>query len=161
MSTVNAAIYRQRFLAIVDEVRSALGYALRDYDPDPGEALAMEMMYGNFEFAVVHSHRFSPSKVLVECQFGEIPVAQKEEILRQVLRMNSVLAELDGSVFSIDETSGKLVYMLPLRMDSLTGMRLISKMTEITWHGRKWLETRFFPDRIIDSASVPSPVFLA
>ncbi len=161
MSNTSQISYRTRFLMIVDELRSALGYSLRELDADPGEELAMEMMYGNFDFAVVHSQRFRPDRVLIECTFGEIPTARKEIILEQLLQMNGVLAELDGSAFSIDITDGKLLYMLPLKISSLDGLQLLSKMTEITWHGRKWLDTRYLKIKNLDMEELPNPIFLA
>ncbi len=161
MSNLTQISYRERFLQIVDELRSALGYSFRELDADPGEELAMEMMYGNFDFSVVHSLRFRSDRVLIECTFGEIPSEQKELILEQLLQMNSVLAELDGSAFSIDIPSAKLLYMLPMKISILDGFQLLSKMTEITWHGRKWLDTRYMRMNKLDEEKLPNPIFLA
>ncbi len=140
---VDAYQCRQRFLQVVDELRAALGYALRDQDPDPGEELAMEMMYGNFDFAVVHSMKNHPNRVLIECQFGEIPEGRFEAIVERLLQMNSALAEIDGTVFCVDADGKSVVYTLSQPLDDMSGSSLLSKMTETVWHGRRWLETRF------------------
>lgn len=134
---------RIRFLAIVDEIRSALGYSLRKEDPLPGEELAMEMMYGGFDFAVVHSGRNSPDRILIECRFGALPEGREQQIMQRLLNMNCALAELDASVFCLDADSGDLIYTLGLSIDGQDGSTLLAKMTEIVWHGRRWLETRF------------------
>ncbi len=140
---VDAYQCRQRFLQVVDELRSALGYALRDQDPDPGEELAMEMMYGNFDFAVVHSMKNQPNRVLIECQFGEIPEGRFDTIVERLLQMNSALAEIDGTVFCLDADGKSVIYTLSQSLDDMNGSSLLSKMTETVWHGRRWLETRF------------------
>lgn len=145
---------RLRFLNIVDEIRSALGYSLSKEDLKPEEELAMEMMYGGFDFAVVHSARNAPERILVECRFGPLPEGREQQIMLRLLNMNCALAELDASVFCIDPESGDLIYTLGLAIDGMDGNSLLSKMTEIVWHGRRWLETRFIKDedRAQDSA---------
>ena len=145
---VDAHQYRQRFLVIVDELRAALGYALRDQDADAdnGDELAMEMMYGNFDFAVIHAYRVKPEQVLIECTFGEIPDGRFPQIALRLLEMNSALAEIDGSVFCVDDDGKTLVYTLALDIESLSGQALLQKMTEIVWHGRRWMETRFMKE---------------
>lgn len=145
---------RVRFLTIVDEIRSALGYSLTKEDLQPEEELAMEMMYGGFDFAVVHSARNAPERILVECRFGPLPEGREQQIMLRLLNMNCALAELDASVFCIDPESGDLIYTLGLAIDGMDGNSLLSKMTEIVWHGRRWLETRFIKDedRAQDSA---------
>lgn len=145
---------RLRFLNIVDEIRSALGYSLSKEDLKPEEELAMEMMYGGFDFAVVHSARNAPERILVECRFGPLPEGREQQIMLRLLNMNCALAELDASVFCIDPESGDLIYTLGLPIDGMDGNSLLSKMTEIVWHGRRWLETRFIKDedRAQDSA---------
>ncbi len=161
MHDAEADIYRKNFLAVVDELRAALGYALRDCDPEPGEELAMEMMYGNFDFSVVHSHNFRPDKVLLECDFGEVPEGRRGAILEKLLQMNTVLAELDGSVFCLSQDSSRLIYTLPMRLSTMDGHQLLSKMTEIVWHGRRWLETRFLNDKNEERGQLLNPVHLA
>lgn len=142
---VDAYQCRQHFLKMVDELRAALGYALRNEEPEPGEELAMEMMYGDFDFAVVHSMKNQPGRVLIECQFGEIPEGRFDAIAEQLLQMNAALAEIDGSVFCLDTDGKNVIYTLSQSLDDLDGTALLSKMTEIVWHGRRWLETRFIP----------------
>lgn len=160
-SSAMADPMRERFLEVVNELRLALGYALNESDPEPGEELAMEMMYGNFDFAVVHSRQFRPEAVLMECQFGDIPVGREEAILERLLQMNASLAELDGSAFGIDPASGKLIYTLPLALERLNGEHLLRKMTETVWHGRRWLETRFLTETHGSPDAYPDPVQLA
>lgn len=145
---------RLRFLNIVDEIRSALGYSLSKEDLKPEEELAMEMMYGGFDFAVVHSARNAQERILVECRFGPLPEGREQQIMLRLLNMNCALAELDASVFCIDPESGDLIYTLGLPIDGTDGNSLLAKMTEIVWHGRRWLETRFIKDedRAPDSA---------
>ena len=137
---------RLRFLNIVDEIRSALGYSLSKEDLKPEEELAMEMMYGGFDFAVVHSARNAPERILVECRFGPLPEGREQQIMLRLLNMNCALAELDASVFCIHPESGDLIYTLGLPIDGTDGNSLLAKMTEIVWHGRRWLETRFVKD---------------
>lgn len=145
---------RLRFLSIVDEIRIALGYSLSKEDTKPEEELAMEMMYGGFDFAVVHSARNSPQRILIECRFGPLPEGREQQIMLRLLNMNCALAELDASVFCLDPESGDLIYTLSLAIDGMDGNTLLAKMTEIVWHGRRWLETRFMndEDRERDSA---------
>lgn len=137
---------RLRFLSIVDEIRSALGYSLSKEETQIEEELAMEMMYGGFDFAVVHSSRNSPERILIECRFGPLPEAREQQIMLRLLNMNCALAELDASVFCLDPDSGDLIYTLGLAIDGMDGNTLLAKMTEIVWHGRRWLETRFVKD---------------
>lgn len=158
---VDAYQYRQRFLQVVDELRAALGYALRDHDPDPGEELAMEMMYGNFDFAVVHSLKNQPERVLIECQFGEIPEGRFDAIVERLLQMNSALAEIDGTVFCLDTDGKSVIYTLSQSLDDMSGSSLLSKMTETVWHGRRWLETRFLKQEIPENAERLDPLQLA
>lgn len=152
---------RQQFLKLVDDLRAALGYALRDDQPEPGEELAMEMMYGNFDFAVVHSMKNQPGRVLIECQFGEIPDGRFDAIVERLLQMNAALAEIDGSVFCLDADNKSLIYTLSQALEELDGTRLLSKMTEIVWHGRRWLETRFLPQESQVQAERLDPLQLA
>ena len=112
---------RMRFLSVVDEIRIALGYSLRKEDPQPGEELAMEMMYGGFDFAVVHSVRNSPERILIECRFGPLPEGREQQIMQRLLNMNCALAELDASVFCLDTESGDLIYALGLAIDGQDG----------------------------------------
>ncbi len=134
---------RNRFLSIVNELRDALGYEIRKEAPDPGEELAMEMMYGNFDFAVVHSLRNAPDRILIECDFGLIPEGKKMYIIEKLLQMNTALAEIDGSIFCIDSDTEKLIYTLSQKITDTDGSKLLEKMTEIVWHGRRWMETRY------------------
>jgi hypothetical protein len=152
---------RQRFLVVVNELRAALGYAINESDPEPGDELVMEMMYGNFDFAVVHSLNHRPGTVLLECQFGEVPAGREEAILQRLLQMNTALGELEGSAFCLDSGSGNLVYTLPMNLDRLDGDRLLRKMTETVWHGRRWLETRFLAETHRSGEALPDPVQLA
>lgn len=152
---------RHQFLNVVDELRAALGYSLRTEDPDPGEELAMEMMYGGFDFAVVHSLTRRPECVLIECVFGPIPDSRAEPIMKRLLEMNAALAELDGSTFALDESRDQLVYTLAIDLASLDGSVLLRKMTEIVWHGRRWLETRYMNSGESQAGSLLNPVQLA
>jgi hypothetical protein len=134
---------RLRFLAIVDEIRQALGYDLRREDPEPGVELAMEMSYGGFEFAVVHSLHHSASRILIECRFGSVPQGREEAIMMRLLEMNCALAEIEDCKFCLDTEKDELIYALALDIDSHDGSSVLSKMTETVWHARRWLETRF------------------
>lgn len=153
--------HRHRFLKVVDELRAALGYSLRTDDPDPGEELAMEMMYGGFDFAVVHSLVKQPENVLIECVFGSIPDSRSEPIMRRLLEMNAALAELDGSTFCLDSSGEQLLYTQAIGLEQLDGTVLLRKMTEIVWHGRRWLETRYMSDDESGKAELLNPVQLA
>jgi hypothetical protein len=137
---------RNKFLEILTEIKNLLGYSLRNDEPQPGEELAMEMMYGGFDFSVVHSNNFKPEALLIECRFGSIPEGREFPIMEKLLQMNCALAELDGSTFCIEAESGDLLYTLAKSMDGLDGKALLYKMTEIVWHGRRWMETRFLHD---------------
>lgn len=158
---VDAYQCRQRFLQVVDELRAALGYALRDQDPEPGEELAMEMMYGNFDFAVVHSLKNQPGRVLIECQFGEIPEGRFDVIVERLLQMNAALAEIDGTVFCLDADGNSVIYALSQSLDDMSGSSLLSKMTETVWHGRRWLETRFLKQEVSEETERLDPLQLA
>lgn len=153
--------HRHQFLKVVDELRAALGYALRTEDPEPGEELAMEMMYGGFDFAVVHSLAKRPQSVLIECKFGPIPDSRAEPIMKRLLEMNAALAELDGSTFCLDPSGEELVYTLAVDLEQLDGSILLRKMTEIVWHGRRWLETRYMNQGESDKGELLNPVQLA
>jgi hypothetical protein len=139
----------------------ALGYTLRESDPDPGDELAMEMMYGNFDFFVVHSLISRADKILIECVFGEIPESRRRQIIERLFQMNTVLAELDGSAFCLDEEGIKLVYILPVSLLETDGHFLLKKMTEIVWHGRRWLENSYLSENNSDNALHINPVSLA
>lgn len=152
---------RDRFLRVVNELRVALGYSLNESEPEPGEELVMEMMYGNFDFAVVHSLKSRAETVLMECNFGEIPEGREEAILERLLQMNTALAELDGSTFCIDAPTGNLIFTLLLPLEYLDGDQLLRKMTEVVWHGRRWLETRFVAEASRDEAAPLNPLQLA
>jgi hypothetical protein len=138
---------RNKFLEILTEIKNFLGYSLRSDEPQPGEELAMEMMYGGFDFSVVHSNNFKPEALLIECRFGPVPEGREFPIMEKLLQMNCALAELDGSTFCIEAESGDLIYTLAKNMDGLDGKTLLYKMTEIAWHGRRWMETRFLNEK--------------
>jgi hypothetical protein len=138
---------RNKFLEILTEIKNLLGYSLRSDEPEPGEELAMEMMYGGFDFSVVHSNNFKPEALLIECRFGPVPEGREFPIMEKLLQMNCALAELDGSTFCIEAESGDLIYTLVKSMDGLDGKALLYKMTEIVWHGRRWMETRFLNEK--------------
>ncbi len=161
MNALDAESFRKKFLSIVDELRAALGYPARDTEPEPGDELAMEMMYGNFDFSVVHSQRFRPEKILIECEFGEVPESRKMAVIERLLQMNVALAEHDGSVFCLDRDGAKLIYVLPMYLMKLSGNGLLSKMTEIVWHGRRWVETRYLAEDRKEPNEILNPVFLA
>jgi hypothetical protein len=156
-----AGSMRTRFLRVVNELRVALGYSLSESEPEFGEELVMEMMYGNFDFAVVHSLQYRAEAVLMECKFGPIPEGREEAILEKLLQMNTALAELDGSTFCIDPPTGNLIYTLPLPLENLDGDQLLIKMTEAVWHGRRWLETRFLAEASRGEAALVNPLQLA
>lgn len=158
---IDAHQYRQRFLDIVDELRAALGYELRDQEPELDDELAMEMMYGNFDFAVVHSLKKRPDRILIECTFGEIPEGRFQQIAARLLEMNSALAELDGTVFCLDTDEKTVIYTLAQELEGLNGQSLLGKMTEVVWHGRRWLETRFIKDELNDQREPLDPLHLA
>lgn len=152
---------RHRFLSVVDELRSMLGYSVRTEDPEPGDELAMEMMYGGFDFAVVHSLHKSPQRVLIECIYGPVPEGRSVQVMNRLLEMNVALAEVDGSVFCLDESGNQLIYTLALDLELLDGSQLLRKMTEIVWHGRRWLETRYLNDQKPEPRELLNPVQLA
>lgn len=161
MNIVTNDPHRHQFLKVVDELRAALGYAIRSEDPEPGEELAMEMMYGGFDFAVVHSLAKRTETVLIECVFGSVPESRCEQIMKRLLEMNAALAELDGSTFCLDSSGEQLVYTLAIDLDQLDGSILLRKMTEIVWHGRRWLETRYISQDISGKGELLNPVQLA
>ena len=158
----NINIYQQRadFLRIVDEIRNGLGYALRNNEPDHGDELAMEMQYGEFHFALVHSLSNAPDRILIECCFGLLPEARAEKIMFNLLNMNCMLSEIDGSAFSLDPETNEVIYTLAVDIFGQSGKNMLSKMTEIVWHGRRWLETRFISEQRSSGAAV-DPVALA
>jgi hypothetical protein len=134
---------RKKFIYLLGEMRSLLGYSLREEDLSPEEDLAMEMNYGGFQFSVVHSVKNSPKKMLIECVFGQIPLESEEKILINLLEMNCALAEIDGSVFCLDQDSDELTYTIALDMNLQSAETVLRKMTEIVWHGRRWLKNNF------------------
>jgi hypothetical protein len=134
---------RARFLALLVDVRNALGYSMRNETQQNEQELAMEMMYGGFDFAIVHSLVHKPDALLIECRFGPIPEGREFPIMKKLLHMNCALAEIDGSTFCIEPESGDLIYTIAQSLAALDGKSLLYKMTEIVWHGRRWLETRF------------------
>ncbi len=160
-NSIDAHQQRHRFLVMVDELRAALGYALRSEDPEPGEELAMEMSYGGFEFAVVHSLRSAPQRVLIECRFGPLPQGREQAIMLRLLNMNCALAEMETSTFSLEPETDVLVYTLALDIEHMDGNTLLSKMTETVWHGRRWLETRYMKQEGGKHGAPINPVVLA
>lgn len=143
MKTIDIFQQRTCFMGLVDEIRTALGYALRNEEPEHGEELAMEMSYGSFDFAIVHSLSNAPDRILIECRFGELPEGREQQIMFKLLNMNCMLAEIDSSAFCLDPDSNNVIYTLALDLDGLDSSTVLAKMTEIVWHGRRWLETRF------------------
>jgi hypothetical protein len=134
---------RLKFLKIVNEIRELLGYSLNNDEEDHGDDLAMEMMYGGFDFSIVHSNIHATEKILLESDFGTIPADNEQKILQRLLAMNSALAELDSSVFCIDADTNRLIYAISLDLSDLDGQQLLSKMTEVVWHGKRWLDSYF------------------
>lgn len=152
---------RHQFLNLVDELRIALGYAIRNDEQGDGEELALEMMYGGFDFSIVHSQIREPHTVLLECVFGMIPDSRAQSINLRLLEMNAALAELDGSTFSIDRNAQSLIYTVRLELKHLDGTVLLRKMTETVWHGRRWLETRFMNSPDSNANEIVNPLQLA
>jgi hypothetical protein len=138
-------MYRTKFLKIVESIRENLGYSFRNEDNSSitEEIIVMEIQYGDFAFSIVHSLINNPEKILIESNFGKNPEAKKEEILLKLLSMNCMLAEVDGSMFSLSDNTDEVIYTLACEIDKYDGISLLHKMTEIVWHGRRWLETRF------------------
>ena len=118
-------------------------------------------MYGNFDFAVVHSLKNQPGRVLIECQFGEIPEGRFDTIVERLLQMNSALAEIDGTVFCLDADGKSVIYTLSQALDGMSGSSLLSKMTETVWHGRRWLETRYLKQDVPEESERLDPLQLA
>lgn len=152
---------RREFLDLIDDMRKSLGYAIRHEDPHPGEELAMEMMYGGFEFAVAHSMRSAPEKILLECRFGDIPAGKEQKIMLQLLQMNSTLAEIDGSSFCIDPETLGVIYTSAINLSNVNGVQLLGKMTEVVWHGRRWLQNQFISEETEKNTDSLNPGFLA
>lgn len=161
INTIDIHQKRLRFLAIVDEIRVALGYALRQEEPTPGDELAMEMSYGGFDFAVVHSLRNGPDRLLIECRFGPLPQGREQAIMLRLLNMNCALAEMDDCRFCLDSESDDLIYTLVQDIDGNDGHGVLAKMTETVWHGRRWLETRFMQQESGKDDAALNPVVLA
>jgi hypothetical protein len=161
MNTTNSNGYRHQFLKVVDELRAALGYSLRSEDESEGNEIAMEMMYGGFDFAVVHSQTLQADTILIECIFGPVPDGRAQPIMNRLLEMNAALAELDGSAFSLDQTRQQLIYTLRIELNQLDGVVLLRKMTETVWHGRRWLETRYMNSPESSSNELMNPLQLA
>ncbi len=134
---------RLHFLSIVSEIREILGYKLLNNEPEYNDELAMEMTYGDFEFALVHSNNDKSDCLSVECIFGEIPDKRRDKIYEKLLQINYMLSEVDCSSFSIDAQTDQLIYLLKLNLLDQTGNLILKKMTEIVWHGKRWLETYF------------------
>ena len=160
-NSIDAHQQRYRFLIMVDEIRSALGYSLRNEEPEAGDELAMEMSYGGFEFAVVHSLRNAPDRVLIECCFGPLPQGREQAIMLRLLNMNCALAEMESSAFSLDPDTDELIYTLAQDIANNDGNHLLAKMTETVWHGRRWLETRYMKQEAGKGSAPLNPVVLA
>ncbi len=152
---------RYRFLNIVNELRIALGYSMRSEEQEGGEEIAMEMMYGGFDFSLVHSLANKPDSVLLECVFGPLPESRAEPVMRRLLEMNAALAELDGSSFSIDATGQLLMYTLELELAELDGTVLLRKLTETVWHGQRWHQTRYMTALEPTAHELMNPIQLA
>jgi hypothetical protein len=161
MNSLKSNDYRHHFLKIVDELRAALGYSIRSEDESEGSEIAMEMMYGGFDFAVVHSKTQQANTILLECVFGPVPDGRAELIMKRLLEMNAALAELDGSAFSLDQSRQLLIYTLRIELNQLDGVVLLRKMTETVWHGRRWLETRYMNSPEASSNELMNPMQLA
>lgn len=152
---------RYRFLNIVNELRIALGYSMRSEEQEGGEEIAMEMMYGGFDFSLVHSLANKSDSVLLECVFGPLPESRAEPVMRRLLEMNAALAELDGSSFSIDATGQLLMYTLELELAELDGTVLLRKLTETVWHGQRWQQTRYMTALEPTAHELMNPIQLA
>ncbi len=161
MTNQDSSDYRHHFLKIVDELRAALGYAIRSEDEVEGSEIAMEMMYGGFDFAVVHSKTQHAGSILLECVFGPVPDGRAQLIMKRLLEMNAALSELDGSAFSLDQSRQLLIYTLRLELNQLDGQVLLRRMTETVWHGRRWLETRYMNSVEPGSNDLMNPLQLA
>lgn len=154
MNTVDIFQQRKNFLGLVDAIRAALGYALRNEEPEHGEELAMEMSYGGFDFAIVHSLSNAPDRILIECRFGPLPEGRKQQIMLKLLEMNCMLAERDSSAFCLDPETDEVIYALALDIAGLDSSTVLTNMTEIVWHGRRWLETRYLSEKQDESAAL-------
>jgi hypothetical protein len=161
MNNIGQNQFRHQYLQVVDELRAALGYAMRSEDQADAEEIAMEMMYGGFDFAIVHSQVRSSETILLECVFGPIPDGRAQPVMKRLLEMNAALGELDGSSFSFDQENQQLIYTLRLGLSQLDGTVLLRKMTETVWHGRRWLETRYMNGPESNSTDLMNPLQLA
>jgi hypothetical protein len=81
--------------------------------------------------------------------------------MKRLLEMNAALAELDGSTFCLDPSDEQLVYTLAIDLAQLDGSILLRKMTEIVWHGRRWVETRYMNQTESGKGELLNPVQLA
>ena len=147
---------RQYFLSLIEEIRRTLGYAIRKEELHSEEDVALEMMYGGFSFALVHSPKNCPKKILLECTFGDIPEENNQAILLNLLNMNAAIAEIDTSAFCIDPDSEQLIFTISLDLQAADANYILRKMTETVWHGRRWIDSRFIkmsdtrPNNIVD-----------
>jgi hypothetical protein len=139
-------IQRKQFLQLVADICAELGLPPCDSDLKDDETLIMEMGLEGIPFAVVHSLSETPNRVLIEANFGKLPVQRRTAVMYRMLHLNRELAEAGLAAFTLEKDTGNVIYTHAADLADSTGKSLLGAMTDITWRGEHWKKTWFLEE---------------
>jgi hypothetical protein len=139
-------MYRKNFLRLVAEICAELDLPPCDSDLKNDETLIMEMGLEGIGFSVVHTLTNHPERIMIEANFGPLPQERRTAVLYRMLHLNRELAEAGQAVFTLDGTSGNVIYTHAVQLADSTGKEVLGTMTDITWRGEHWKKTWFLDE---------------
>ncbi len=122
--------------------------------PDPqryinGEPMALH----GTEFSFLYDEESEPEAMMLRVVFGHAPLKNETEIYQQLLQQNHVGFSGNGPGFCVSPASGKVLYLLKMRLAQTTPALLAGTMLYFTEKVKQWQTDYFLPMPASASAS--------
>lgn len=128
---------RQKFIALVEEVCRSSKVPLPKVQQADTQPLHLPVEVDHVHFEFFHPIPDQPG-FLVKAQFGLPAAAQKGDVYRRALMINSLLSRAHVPGFGLDKDSGQLIYVMKDLFGRIAPTELSSALKQIAASAAEW-----------------------
>jgi hypothetical protein len=107
-----------------------------DVPVDLGKGWGVEV--NDVLFFLIHKKAVAPDSLFVDCVFGDIPLAGKEQVYRFLLDANQFLLHNQRAGFATTRNSNQVIFTAQYHLDEIDGKGLYSILTRLSDKVKAW-----------------------
>jgi hypothetical protein len=134
---------RRAYIELSEEIFRELGLPPPVMTHDVGLPLITTLEVAGVLFTVVHASDIEPSRLLVECTFGPLPVERRIAVLTTLLRANQTLLQVGAGTFAYDAEARAVLYIFAQPLEEMRAASLLEHMAQVAQYAQQWQITLF------------------